>query len=192
MPFQILTSIGSPKIQSQNPPVGGSTVGFETIKKIWLKKINDKNTFAATFMSEQGDRGSSGPDSQGGPEGAVRRPASKELTAAERRVSELHAAASAAGRLNFVDPATGYMRSIFLSVIKYERQVEMGDKAKWVKIQLPVKGSDHAAAADEAIVRSLCRALVLTLLGQAGRLLPLIECAAAKLVNAIVLILEKI
>lgn len=26
MPFQILTSIGSPKIQSQNPPAGGSTV----------------------------------------------------------------------------------------------------------------------------------------------------------------------
>ncbi|XP_033277092.1 uncharacterized protein C1orf53-like [Orcinus orca] len=63
-----------------------------------------------TFCSSsQGDCGGSGPDSQGGPEGAARRPVSKELTAAERRVSELHAAASAAGRLNFVDPATGYM-----------------------------------------------------------------------------------
>ncbi|XP_007459720.1 PREDICTED: uncharacterized protein C1orf53 homolog [Lipotes vexillifer] len=59
--------------------------------------------------ASQGDRGGSGPDSQGGPEEAARRPASKELTAAERRISELHAAACAAGRLNYVDPATGYM-----------------------------------------------------------------------------------
>nr|XP_059863044.1 uncharacterized protein C1orf53-like [Delphinus delphis] len=63
-----------------------------------------------TFCSSsQGDCGGSGPNSQGGPEGAARCLASKELTAAERRVSELHAAASAAGRLNFVDPATSYM-----------------------------------------------------------------------------------
>uniref|UniRef100_A0A8C9C9G2 Uncharacterized protein n=1 Tax=Phocoena sinus TaxID=42100 RepID=A0A8C9C9G2_PHOSS len=59
--------------------------------------------------SSQGDLSGSGPDSQGGPEGAARRPVSKELIATERRVSELHAAASAAGRLNFVDPATGSM-----------------------------------------------------------------------------------
>ncbi|XP_036690996.1 uncharacterized protein C1orf53 homolog isoform X2 [Balaenoptera musculus] len=57
----------------------------------------------------EGDRSGSGPDSQGGPEGAARRPASKELTAAERRISELHAAACAAGGLNYMDPATGYM-----------------------------------------------------------------------------------
>ncbi|XP_057391204.1 uncharacterized protein C1orf53 homolog isoform X2 [Balaenoptera acutorostrata] len=46
--------------------------------------------------ASQGDRSGSGPDSQGGPEGAARRPASKELTAAERKISELHAAACAA------------------------------------------------------------------------------------------------
>ncbi|XP_058525695.1 uncharacterized protein C1orf53 homolog [Ochotona princeps] len=46
---------------------------------------------------------------QGGPEGAPRRPASRELTPAERRIAELHAAACAAGRLNYVDPATGYV-----------------------------------------------------------------------------------
>ncbi|KAM9108049.1 uncharacterized protein C1orf53 homolog isoform 2-T2 [Megaptera novaeangliae] len=45
--------------------------------------------------ASQGDRSGSGPDSQGGPEGAARRPASKELTAAERGISELHAAACA-------------------------------------------------------------------------------------------------
>ncbi|XP_057391200.1 uncharacterized protein C1orf53 homolog isoform X1 [Balaenoptera acutorostrata] len=59
--------------------------------------------------ASQGDRSGSGPDSQGGPEGAARRPASKELTAAERKISELHAAACAAGRLNYVGPATGYI-----------------------------------------------------------------------------------
>uniref|UniRef100_A0A8C0C928 Chromosome 1 open reading frame 53 n=1 Tax=Balaenoptera musculus TaxID=9771 RepID=A0A8C0C928_BALMU len=62
-----------------------------------------------TLCSASGDRSGSGPDSQGGPEGAARRPASKELTAAERRISELHAAACAAGGLNYMDPATGYM-----------------------------------------------------------------------------------
>ncbi|TEA31771.1 hypothetical protein DBR06_SOUSAS14110010 [Sousa chinensis] len=59
--------------------------------------------------ASQGDCGGSGPDSQGEPEGAARCPASEELTAAERRISELHAAACAAGQLNYVDPATGYM-----------------------------------------------------------------------------------
>ncbi|XP_007115327.3 uncharacterized protein C1orf53 homolog [Physeter macrocephalus] len=61
------------------------------------------------FSASQGDRGSSGPDSQSRPEGAASRPASKELTAAERRISEFHAAACAAGRLKYVDLAAGYM-----------------------------------------------------------------------------------
>ncbi|XP_060002025.1 uncharacterized protein C1orf53-like [Lagenorhynchus albirostris] len=75
-----------------------------------------------TFCSSsQGDCGGSGPDSQGGPEGAARHPASKELTVAERRVSELHAAASAAGRLNFVDPATGYMVLTWLAHLQRGR-----------------------------------------------------------------------
>ncbi|XP_061239679.1 uncharacterized protein C1orf53 homolog isoform X1 [Bos javanicus] len=55
------------------------------------------------------DGGGPGPDSRGGPEEATKRPASQELTAAERRIAELHAAACAAGQLNYVDPATGYM-----------------------------------------------------------------------------------
>nr|XP_019831550.1 PREDICTED: uncharacterized protein C1orf53 homolog [Bos indicus] len=55
------------------------------------------------------DGGGPGPDSRGGPEEATKRPASQELTAAERRIAELHAAACAAGQLNYVDPATGYV-----------------------------------------------------------------------------------
>ncbi|XP_070329939.1 uncharacterized protein C1orf53 homolog isoform X1 [Odocoileus virginianus] len=55
------------------------------------------------------DGGGLGPDSQGGPEEAAKGPASQELTAAERRIAELHAAACAAGQLNYVDPATGYV-----------------------------------------------------------------------------------
>ncbi|XP_055289926.1 uncharacterized protein C1orf53-like [Moschus berezovskii] len=55
------------------------------------------------------DDGGPGPDSQGEPEEAAKSPASQELTAAERRIAELHAAACAAGQLNYVDPATGCM-----------------------------------------------------------------------------------
>ncbi|XP_069911170.1 uncharacterized protein C1orf53 homolog isoform X2 [Oryctolagus cuniculus] len=58
----------------------------------------------------EGDRGgAAAADSQGRPETAQRRPAAGELTAAERRIAELHAAACAAGQLNYVDPATGYV-----------------------------------------------------------------------------------
>ncbi|KAJ1057916.1 hypothetical protein K5549_014441 [Capra hircus] len=53
------------------------------------------------------DSGGPGPNSQGGSEEAARNPASQDLTAAERRIAELHAAACAAGQLNYVDPATG-------------------------------------------------------------------------------------
>uniref|UniRef100_A0A8C3WSU9 Chromosome 1 open reading frame 53 n=1 Tax=Catagonus wagneri TaxID=51154 RepID=A0A8C3WSU9_9CETA len=63
-----------------------------------------------TFCStSKGDRGVSGPDSQDVPQGERTGPASEELTAAERRIAELHAAACAAGQLNYVDPATGYV-----------------------------------------------------------------------------------
>ncbi|XP_062971356.1 uncharacterized protein C1orf53 homolog [Cynocephalus volans] len=56
-----------------------------------------------------GDCGGSEPGSQDRPEGQDRRPANAELTAAARRIAELHAAACAAGQLNYVDPATGYV-----------------------------------------------------------------------------------
>ncbi|XP_047611370.1 uncharacterized protein C1orf53 homolog [Phacochoerus africanus] len=60
-----------------------------------------------TFCSaSKGDRGVSGPES---PEGGATGRASEELTEAEGRIAELHAAACAAGQLNYVDPATGYV-----------------------------------------------------------------------------------
>ncbi|XP_072804879.1 uncharacterized protein C1orf53 homolog [Vicugna pacos] len=59
--------------------------------------------------SSEGDRGGSGPDSQGGQKATAGILASEELTAAERRIAELHAAACAAGQLNYEDPATGYL-----------------------------------------------------------------------------------
>ncbi|XP_044122253.1 uncharacterized protein C1orf53 homolog isoform X1 [Neovison vison] len=54
------------------------------------------------------DRRGSGPRLQGGLKGDGRRPESEGLTAAERRIADLHAAACATGQLNYVDPATGY------------------------------------------------------------------------------------
>uniref|UniRef100_A0A8C6D2H1 Uncharacterized protein n=1 Tax=Moschus moschiferus TaxID=68415 RepID=A0A8C6D2H1_MOSMO len=59
--------------------------------------------------------GGPGPDSQGGPEEAAKRPESQELTAAEGRMAQLHAAAGAAGQLNYMDPATGCMVSTQLA-----------------------------------------------------------------------------
>ncbi|XP_077011885.1 uncharacterized protein C1orf53 homolog [Tamandua tetradactyla] len=57
--------------------------------------------------ASEGDRGSFRPGSPSRPE--TERPASEELTAAELRIAELHAAACAAGQLNYVDPATGFV-----------------------------------------------------------------------------------
>ncbi|XP_005008736.2 uncharacterized protein C1orf53 homolog [Cavia porcellus] len=55
----------------------------------------------------QGGRGGSTTGLHDKPESTERLPASGELTAAERRIAELHAEACAAGQLNYVDPATG-------------------------------------------------------------------------------------
>ncbi|XP_039322441.1 uncharacterized protein C1orf53 homolog [Saimiri boliviensis] len=59
--------------------------------------------------AHEGNGGGSAPDRQGRPDAAARPSGSEELTAAERRIAELHAAACAAGQLNYVDPATGYL-----------------------------------------------------------------------------------
>ncbi|XP_051003471.1 uncharacterized protein C1orf53 homolog [Acomys russatus] len=60
-------------------------------------------------LASKGTRCSSASGSRGTPEGEPRLPASQELTAAERRIAELHWAACAAGQLSYVDPATGYV-----------------------------------------------------------------------------------
>nr|XP_023403999.1 uncharacterized protein C1orf53 homolog isoform X1 [Loxodonta africana] len=58
--------------------------------------------------ASEGERGGAGRHSQRRPQGAVRCPAREELTAEELRIAEVHAAACAAGQLNYVDPASGY------------------------------------------------------------------------------------
>ncbi|XP_028629646.1 uncharacterized protein C1orf53 homolog [Grammomys surdaster] len=59
--------------------------------------------------ASEGACGGSAPSSLGTPEGEPRHPASRELTAAEKHIAELHRAACAAGQLSYVDPATGYV-----------------------------------------------------------------------------------
>ncbi|XP_004439039.1 PREDICTED: uncharacterized protein C1orf53 homolog isoform X1 [Ceratotherium simum simum] len=59
--------------------------------------------------ASEGDGGGAGSRSQPRPEDQTRQQASEQLTPAERRIVELHAAACAAGQLNYVDPATGYV-----------------------------------------------------------------------------------
>ncbi|XP_008828473.1 uncharacterized protein C1orf53 homolog [Nannospalax galili] len=60
----------------------------------------------ALCSDSEGARGGSTPRSQSRPEGL---PGSEALTAAEQHIVELHATACAAGQLNYVDPATGYV-----------------------------------------------------------------------------------
>ncbi|XP_005375180.1 PREDICTED: uncharacterized protein C1orf53 homolog isoform X1 [Chinchilla lanigera] len=59
--------------------------------------------------ASEGGRGGSTPGPQDAPQSLGRRPASEGLTAAERRILELHETACAAGQFNYVDPATGFM-----------------------------------------------------------------------------------
>ncbi|XP_052056960.1 uncharacterized protein C1orf53 homolog [Apodemus sylvaticus] len=59
--------------------------------------------------ASEGACGGSSPGSWGTPEGEPRPPESRELTAAEMHIVELHRAACAAGQLSYVDPATGYV-----------------------------------------------------------------------------------
>ncbi|KAM7050065.1 uncharacterized protein C1orf53 homolog [Molossus nigricans] len=59
--------------------------------------------------ASEGDGDGAGLHSQDRSTGATRSPASEALTAEERRIADLHAAACAAGQLTYVDPATGYV-----------------------------------------------------------------------------------
>ncbi|XP_044532234.1 uncharacterized protein C1orf53 homolog [Gracilinanus agilis] len=63
--------------------------------------------YSASRLGGGGGGSGSGAQSPEGPEGT--RPESPELTAAELRISRMHAAACAAGQLNYVDPTTGYL-----------------------------------------------------------------------------------
>ncbi|XP_031197640.1 uncharacterized protein C1orf53 homolog isoform X2 [Mastomys coucha] len=69
-----------------------------------------RQQLSSTFRSaSEGACGGSAPGSWRTPEGEPRRPESRELTAAESHIAELHRAACAAGHLSYMDPATGFV-----------------------------------------------------------------------------------
>ncbi|XP_039108626.1 uncharacterized protein C1orf53 homolog [Hyaena hyaena] len=77
-------------------------------KPLWVGGGFRQHLSLTLCSASKEDGGGSGLRSQGGLEGAASSRASEELTAAERRIADLHAAACAAGQLNYTDPATGY------------------------------------------------------------------------------------
>ncbi|XP_058556908.1 uncharacterized protein C1orf53 homolog isoform X2 [Neofelis nebulosa] len=78
-------------------------------KLLWVGGGFRRHLCLTLCSASKEDRGRSGRCSQGGLEGAASSRESEELTAAERRIADLHAAACAAGQLNYTDPATGYL-----------------------------------------------------------------------------------
>ncbi|XP_006834239.1 PREDICTED: uncharacterized protein C1orf53 homolog [Chrysochloris asiatica] len=78
-------------------------------KLLWARAGFRQYFSLALCSASEGDRCNSGSRWQSRPEGTGRRPSRKELTVAERRIVELHAAACAAGQLTYVDPATGFV-----------------------------------------------------------------------------------
>ncbi|KAM9667646.1 uncharacterized protein C1orf53-like [Dama dama] len=92
-------ALGSPRLTTPPPPDGAA--------------CRRRRVPLCSAAREEGS--GPGPDLQGGPEEAARYPGSQELTAAEWRIEELHAAACTAGQLNYMDPATGYMVLIQLA-----------------------------------------------------------------------------
>ncbi|XP_055000811.1 uncharacterized protein C1orf53 homolog isoform X2 [Sorex araneus] len=97
MAARLLPALRSPRPAARRPgPLWGGA-GFR--RRLGLP-------YSSTSEADGDD---SEPRSPGRPEGTETRPASQELTAAEQRIVELHAAACAAGQLNYMDPATGYL-----------------------------------------------------------------------------------
>nr|XP_004028149.2 uncharacterized protein C1orf53 homolog [Gorilla gorilla gorilla] len=76
---------------------------------LWVRAGFRQQLSLTLCPANEGNCGGSAPSTPGRPERAARPSVSEELTAAERRIAELHAAACAAGQLNYVDPATGYV-----------------------------------------------------------------------------------
>ncbi|KAI2520811.1 C1orf53 isoform 1 [Pan troglodytes] len=76
---------------------------------LWVRAGFRQQLSLTLCPANEGNCGGSAPSTPGRPERAARPSVSEELTAAERQIAELHAAACAAGQLNYVDPATGYV-----------------------------------------------------------------------------------
>ncbi|XP_012314639.2 uncharacterized protein C1orf53 homolog [Aotus nancymaae] len=89
------------------PALRGQPPAAPPLAPLWVP-AGFRQQLSLTHCSAN-DENCGGPDTPGRPDTAARPSGSEELTAAERRIAELHAAACAAGQLNYVDPATGYL-----------------------------------------------------------------------------------
>lgn len=76
---------------------------------LWVRSGFRQQLSLTLYSANEGHCGGSAPGTPSRPERAARPSVSEELTVAERRIAQLHAAACAAGQLNYVDPATGYV-----------------------------------------------------------------------------------
>ncbi|KAM8818031.1 uncharacterized protein C1orf53 homolog [Rhynchonycteris naso] len=85
--------------------LGGQPYATRLPPPIWVRQPPS----VSLCSTAEEDGGGAGPLSEDRSVGADRRPAGEELTAAERLIVDLHAAACASGHLNYVDPATGYL-----------------------------------------------------------------------------------
>ncbi|KAF5913998.1 uncharacterized protein C1orf53 homolog [Diceros bicornis minor] len=98
----------------QIPAVAGATLGRQPPaalppRPLWAGTGCRPRLSLTLRPASEGDGGGAGSRSQPRPEDQTRQQASEQLTPAEQRIVELHAAACAAGQLNYVDPATGYV-----------------------------------------------------------------------------------
>ncbi|XP_043859076.1 uncharacterized protein C1orf53 homolog [Dromiciops gliroides] len=89
------------------PVLAGGSRGSPLSSSLGIRVPSGSTLNSSSGPSGGGGSGS-GPEARvpEGPEGT--RPESPELTEAELRIARLHAAACAAGQLNYVDPTTGY------------------------------------------------------------------------------------
>ncbi|XP_066216971.1 uncharacterized protein C1orf53 homolog [Saccopteryx leptura] len=88
--------------------LGGRPYAARPLWPIWVA-AGFRQPPSVSLCSAAEDGGGAGPRSQDRSAGADRRPAGEALTATERLIVDLHAAACAAGHLNYMDPTTGYM-----------------------------------------------------------------------------------
>ncbi|XP_053515614.1 uncharacterized protein C1orf53 homolog [Artibeus jamaicensis] len=89
--------------------LGGRRPAARPPRPLWVKAGLHQHPGVNLCFASERDRGGAEPPSQDRPAGAERLPGSQELTAAEQRIADLHAAACAAGHLSYLDPATGYV-----------------------------------------------------------------------------------
>ncbi|XP_075396632.1 uncharacterized protein C1orf53 homolog [Tenrec ecaudatus] len=101
MAVRQLSGLAGASLRKQ-PPAAGPP------QPLWVGAGFHQSVSLTLHSDSQGDCSGSPHRAQSRPEKTERSPAREGLTPTERRIAELHAAACAAGQLNYVDPATGY------------------------------------------------------------------------------------